>query len=229
MLGGRSDGGRLSVASDRFGCSESARRSNRHRRPHPGRWHEAGARSGCGDREYHRCRRHGGGGHVAHATPDGYTIGIGNWTSHVGSAAIYVTQYDVRKDLQPISLIAYTPLWIVGKASLPPNNAAELISWVKSRSSPLSFGTVGAGSAAHLCGLYFQQKTGARFQYVPYRGAGPIIQDLTGGQIDLSCIDASTSFPSVAAGKIKAFAVLSETRWPKSPDTPTMIKSACLD
>jgi tripartite-type tricarboxylate transporter receptor subunit TctC len=84
---------------------------------------------------------------------------------------------------------------------------------------------VGAGSAAHLCGLYFQQKTGARFQYVPYRGAAPAMQDLIGGQIDLSCLEASATLANVQAGKFKAFAVMSEQRWPKSPNTPTMIES----
>ena len=83
----------------------------------------------------------------------------------------------------------------------------------------------GAGSAAHLCGIYFEQKTGAHFQYVPYRGAAPIMQDLIGGQMDLSCLEASATLPNVQAGKFKAFAVMSEQRWSKSPSTPTMTES----
>ncbi|MGA9966975.1 MAG: tripartite tricarboxylate transporter substrate-binding protein, partial [Terriglobales bacterium] len=129
------------------------------------------------------------------------------------------------KDLQPISLLEASPLWILGKSALPPNTASELIAWLKARSEPTTFGTVGAGSAAHLCGIYFQQKTGARFQYVPYRGAGPAMQDLVGGQIDLSCLEASATVANVQAGRLKAFAVMSEQRWPKSPNTPTMIES----
>jgi len=164
-------------------------------------------------------------GRVAHADPDGYTIGIGNWSSHVGSPAIYPLDFDVLKDFQPIALLAASPLWILGKKALPPTTAAELIAWLKSNPDPVTFGTVGAGSAAHLCGLYFQQKTGAHFQYVPYRGAAPAMQDLIGGQIDLSCLEASATLPNVQAGRFKAFAVLSEQRWPKSPDTPTMIES----
>ena len=163
-------------------------------------------------------------GRVVHANPDGYTIGIGNWGSHVGAPAIYALDYDVLKDLQPISLLEASPLWILGKSSLPPKTASELIAWLKARSEPTTFGTVGAGSAAHLCGIYFQQKTGARFQYVPYRGAAPAMQDLIGGQIDLSCLEASATLPNVQAGKFKAFAVMSEQRWPKSPNTPTMIE-----
>jgi tripartite-type tricarboxylate transporter receptor subunit TctC len=164
-------------------------------------------------------------GRVVHARPDGYTIGIGNWTSHVGSPAIYALDYDVRNDLQPIALLAYSPLWILGKNAIPPKTATELIEWLKDRPVPTTFGTVGAGSAGHICGLFFAQKTGARFQYVPYHGAGPAIADLLGGEIDLACLETSSTLPYVQAGRFKGFAVMSEQRWPKSPDTPTMIES----
>jgi tripartite-type tricarboxylate transporter receptor subunit TctC len=164
-------------------------------------------------------------GRVVRAAADGYTIGIGNWTSHIGSPTIYSLDYDVFRDLQPLSLLAASPLWILGKKALPPNTAAELIAWLKSRSEPVTFGTVGAGSAAHLCGLDFGHKIGARFQYVPYRGAAPAMQDLLGGQIDLTCLEASATLANVEAGKFKAYAVMSEQRWPKSPATPTMIES----
>ncbi|HEY2528365.1 MAG TPA: tripartite tricarboxylate transporter substrate-binding protein [Xanthobacteraceae bacterium] len=162
---------------------------------------------------------------VVHANPDGYTIGIGNWTSHVGAPAIFNVSYDIVNDLQPIALLAAAPLWIVGKNELPPRTAPELIAWLKSNANPSTFATVGAGSAAHLCGLYFAQKVGARLQYVPYRGAGPIIQDLMAGHIDLSCLDTSSTLADVQAGKFKAFALMTEKHWPKSPDTPTMAES----
>jgi tripartite-type tricarboxylate transporter receptor subunit TctC len=164
-------------------------------------------------------------GRVAHAAPDGYTIELGNWSGHVGSPAIYNLDFDVMKDLQPISLLATSPLWILGKNGLPPNNAAELLDWLKARKEPTTFGTVGTGSAAQLCAIYTAQKTGARFQYVPYRGAAPAMQDLIGGQIELTCLEASASLPNVLAGRYKAYAVLSEQRWSKSPNTPTMIES----
>jgi tripartite-type tricarboxylate transporter receptor subunit TctC len=164
-------------------------------------------------------------GRVVHAAPDGYTIGIGNWTSHVGSPAIYALDYDVQKDLQPISLLAYSPLWILGKEALPPKSATELIAWLKARKTPTTFGTVGTGSAAHLGGVSFAKAIGVSFQYVPYRGAGPAIQDLLSGQIDLACLEASSTLPYVQAGKFKAFAVMGEQRWPKSPETPTAIEA----
>ena len=164
-------------------------------------------------------------GRLAHASPDGYTIELGNWSGHVGSPAIYALDFDVMKDLQPISLLAASPLWILGKNALPPKTAVELIAWLKSNPNPVTFGTVGAGSAAHLVGLSFAQAIGAHFQYVPYRGAAPAMQDLIGGQIDLTCLEASATLPNVQAGRYKAYAVMSEQRWPKSPDTPTMIES----
>jgi len=163
-------------------------------------------------------------GRVVHARPDGYTIGIGQWSSHVASPAIYPLDYDILRDLQPISLLSASPLWIIGKEALPPNTMPELIAWMKARSEPTSFGTVGTGSAAHLCGLYFAQKTGLNLQF-PYRGAAPAMQDLIGGQIDLSCLEASSGLAYVQTAKFKAFAVFSERRWPKSPETPTMIES----
>jgi tripartite-type tricarboxylate transporter receptor subunit TctC len=162
---------------------------------------------------------------VAHAAPDGYTIGIGNWTSHVGAAAVLPLTYNVQTDLQPISLLAASPLLILGKNAVPPNTAKELIAWLRTRTQPTTFGTVGAGSAGHLCGLLFAEKTGARFQYVPYHGAAPAITDLLGGQIDLACLEASATWPYAQAGKYKAFAVMSEQRWPKAPGLPTMVES----
>jgi tripartite-type tricarboxylate transporter receptor subunit TctC len=164
-------------------------------------------------------------GRLAHAAPDGYTIEVGNWSSHVGSPAIYRLDFDVMKDLQPVSLLAASPLWILGKKALPPTTVAQLIDWLKARKQPTTFGTVGIGSAAQLCALYFAQKTGAHFQYVPYRGAAPAMQDLIAGHIDLSCLEASATLPNVQAGRYKAYAVLNEQRWPKSPTTPTMIES----
>jgi tripartite-type tricarboxylate transporter receptor subunit TctC len=123
------------------------------------------------------------------------------------------------RDLQPISLLAASPLWIVGKPALPPSSMTELITWTT------TFGTVGVGSASHLCALYFSQKAGVSLQYVPYRGAGPAMQDLIGGQIDLACLEASSGLAYVESGKLKAYAVFSDRRWPKAPDTPTMIES----
>jgi tripartite-type tricarboxylate transporter receptor subunit TctC len=163
-------------------------------------------------------------GRVVRAAPDGYTIGIGNWASHVGSPALYNLNYDIISDLQPVSLLSSSPLWILSKNGLPPKTPTELFAWLKARPQPTTFGTVGTGSPAQLIGLQLAKAIDAHFQFVPYRGAAPMMQDLIAGQIDMGLLEASGSYPNVQAGRFKAYAVTSEKRWPKSPDTPTMIE-----
>ena len=158
---------------------------------------------------------------AAQAAPDGYTLALGNWTSFVGSGALYRTSYDLLRDFEPISLLTVAPMLIVGKNALPVKDARELIAWLKANPDKASVASVGAGSAAHVCGLYFQDKTNTRVQFVPYRGGAPAMQDLVGGQIDLMCAEASQTLTYVRGGKMKAFAVMSQTRWPALPDVPT--------
>jgi tripartite-type tricarboxylate transporter receptor subunit TctC len=160
-------------------------------------------------------------GHAAQAAPDGYTLSIGNWTSHVGSGALYPIKYDLLKDFAPVSMLTFAPMLIVGKNDLPADNAKELIAWLKAKAGTAMAASVGAGSAAHVCGLYFQDKTGTRFQFVPYRGGAPAMQDLVGGQIDLMCAEASQTLSYVRGKRMKAFTVMSRTRWPAMPDIPT--------
>jgi len=160
-------------------------------------------------------------GRAAQAAPDGYTLSLGNWTSFVGAGALYRTSYDLLADFEPISLLTFAPMLIVGKNALPASNAKELIAWLRANPDKASAASVGAGSAAHVCGLYFQNKTKTRFQFVPYRGGAPAMQDLVGGQIDLMCAEASQTLTYVRGGKMKAFAVMAQTRWPALPDVPT--------
>src|SRR5258707_9976116 len=159
---------------------------------------------------------------AAQAAPDGYTLSIGNWTSHVGAGAMYPAAHDALLELQPIAMISATPLMIVGRNDLPPKDARELIAWLKANPGKASVATVGAGSGAHVCSLYFQQKTGTSFQLVPYRGGAPVMQDLVAGQIDLFCAEASQTLTFLRGGKMKAYAVMSKARWPSAPDVPTM-------
>lgn len=159
---------------------------------------------------------------AAQSAPDGYTLSIGNWTSHVGAGAMYPGAHDALLDLQPVSRISATPLMIVGRNTLPPQNARELIAWLKANPGKASAATVGAGSGAHVCLLYFEQKTGTNFQLVPYRGGAPVMQDLIAGQIDMFCAEASQTLSFLRSGAMKAFAVMSKERWPGAPDVPTM-------
>jgi tripartite-type tricarboxylate transporter receptor subunit TctC len=112
-------------------------------------------------------------------------------------------------------------LWIVGKNGLPANDLKQLIAWLKANSDKASAGIIGVGAASHICLTYFQNATGTRFQFVPYRGAAPVMQDLLGGTIDLACLEVAQTTPNYRAGLIKAFAVLAEKRFPGALDVPT--------
>jgi tripartite-type tricarboxylate transporter receptor subunit TctC len=151
-------------------------------------------------------------GRVARAAPDGYTIGIGHWGTHVVNGVTYTLQYDLLNDLTPVALLASTPSLIVSKNAVPAKDLKELIAWLKANPNKASQGSGGAGSAAHIHGVFFQQMTGTHFQHVPYRGAAPAMQDLVGGQIDLMIDQVPNALPYASAGKIRAYAVTAKTR-----------------
>ena len=163
-----------------------------------------------------------GTGRVARTTPDGYTLVLGIWNTHVGNAATYALQYDVVKDFEPIALLADAPLLLVAKKAIPANDLKELIAWLKANPDKASMGTVGAGSPGHLLGLLLQQETGTRFGLVAYRGAAPQTQDLVAGQIDMGFANPATALPHVQAGSIKAFAVTAKNRLTVAPDIPSV-------
>jgi tripartite-type tricarboxylate transporter receptor subunit TctC len=161
-------------------------------------------------------------GRVARAAPDGYTLSIGHWATHVINAAIYPLQYDVLKDLEPVGMICANPLMIVARSSFPAANLKELIAWLKANPDKASVGTAGVGSGSHMGGVYFQSATGTKVQYIPYKGTGPAMQDLLAGRIDFMVDQASNSLPQVRAGKIKAYAVTAKTRLSAAPEIPTV-------
>ena len=161
-------------------------------------------------------------GRVVGAAPDGYTLSIGNWSSHVGSPAIYPVSWNPVNDLAPIIRLPVSSLMIVGRQSLTASNAKELIAWLKAKPEPATAASVGAGSGAHVCGLYFAQQTGTKLQFVFYRGGAPAMQDMLAGTIDTMCAEASQTLAHVTAHKMKAFAVMGRTRYAGLPDVPTM-------
>jgi tripartite-type tricarboxylate transporter receptor subunit TctC len=161
-------------------------------------------------------------GRVVNAAPDGYTIGVGNWTSHVGSPALYPVAWNPVSNLEPIARLPVSSLMIVGKQALPASNATELIAWLKANADKATAASVGTGSGAHVCGLYFGEKTGTKFQFVFYRGGAPAMQDMLAGTIDIMCAEASQTLAHVTAGKMKAFAVMGRKRYAGLPEVPTM-------
>jgi tripartite-type tricarboxylate transporter receptor subunit TctC len=163
-----------------------------------------------------------GTGRAVAASPDGYMLYVGNWTSAVGAGALYNVSWHILNDLTPIAQLPASSLMIVGKTGVPANNIRELIAWLKQNPGKATAASVGAGSGAHICGLYFMEKTGTRFEFAQYRGGAPAMQDLVGNQIDLMCAEASQTLTHVRGGKMKAFAVMSAGRWAPLPDVPTM-------
>ena len=161
-------------------------------------------------------------GRVARAAPDGYTIGIGHWSTHVVNGAVYDLKYDLLKDFEPVAMIATNPQILVTKTAVPAKDLKELIAWLKANQDKVSAGTAGVGSASHIGGISFQNITGLKFPFIPYRGAAPAMQDLIGGQIDLMFDQAANSLPQVRSGKIKAYAVTANARLSAAPDIPTV-------
>jgi tripartite-type tricarboxylate transporter receptor subunit TctC len=160
-------------------------------------------------------------GRVARAAPDGYTIGIGLTSTHVFNGAIYPLPFDLVNDFEPIALVATNPQLIVSKNAVPAKNMRELIAWLKANPDTATMATIGPGSPAHIAGILFQEITGTRFQFVPYRGGAPGMQDLLGGHIDLMIPQPSLALQHIQAGLIRAYAVTSSTHLSSAPQIPT--------
>ena len=165
------------------------------------------------------------GARVTRATPDGYTLNVGQWTSNVGGPAITPTPYHVLNDFEPVSLLTTSYLWIVGRNSLPATNLKELIAWLKANPNKSTGAIVGSGSAAHVCFIDFQNKSGTKFALIPYKGGTPALQDLVGGQVDISCLEAAQTMQQFRAGMVKVFGVLANKRWAGAPDVPTLAEA----
>jgi tripartite-type tricarboxylate transporter receptor subunit TctC len=161
-------------------------------------------------------------GRVARAAPDGYTISHGSTPTHVFSGAVFKLPFDLEDDFQPISPIASAPLLIVAKKAVAANDLEEFIAWLKANPDKASQGTGGVAATSHIAGIFFQQVSGTRFALVPYRGAGPAMQDLIAGQIDMMIDPASNTLPHARAGRIKALAVTARERLKAAPDIPTV-------
>jgi len=162
-------------------------------------------------------------GRLARAAPDGLTLGLGNWTSSVGAPAIYPVAYDILADFEPVALVTISPVMIVARKTLPANDVMELIAWLKANPGKASAGTIGSGSPSQVGGIYFQNLTGTRLQFVPYRGSAQVLQDMVAGLIDLRFgAEASQMLPYLRAGTLKALAIMGKDRWAPAPDIPTI-------
>jgi tripartite-type tricarboxylate transporter receptor subunit TctC len=157
-------------------------------------------------------------GRVARSASDGYTFDIGQWDTHVGSI-IYKLDYDLEKDFEPIGLISNNPQLMVARNNLPANTLAELVNWMKTNPGKINF--VNQNAAANVSGVMFENLTGQKVQFIPYRGAGPAMTDLVSGTMDLLVVQGAVALPQIRGGKIKALANLSPQRSASMPDIPT--------
>ena len=160
-------------------------------------------------------------GRAVRSPPDGYTISFGHLGTHVANGAIYKLGYDLVTDLEPVALLPSNPMIVVSKNAVPAKSLKELLEWLKARPAPATAGTAGAGSGSHIAGLYFENITGTKLQYVPYRGTGPAMNDLVAGQIDLIVDQLSNSINQVRAGNIRGYAITDTKRAGSASDIPT--------
>jgi tripartite-type tricarboxylate transporter receptor subunit TctC len=159
---------------------------------------------------------------LARAAPDGYTLATGDQTAFVISSITNQMQYDVMKDFAPISMLSTSPVLFVGRSSLRQGNLRELIDWLRDNPGKATLGTFGQGSGPHIIGGAFQANTGTRLQIVPYRGVAPALQDLMAGHVDLLFVEIAGALPYVREGRLRAYAVLAQSRSSVAPDIPTI-------
>jgi tripartite-type tricarboxylate transporter receptor subunit TctC len=160
-------------------------------------------------------------GRVVRAAPDGYTVSIGHLGTNVANGAIYKLGYDLVGDLEPVAMLPSNPMVIVSKNAIPAKSLQELLAWLKAQKAPPIAGTAGAGSGSHIAGLYFENVTGIKLQYVPYRGTAPALTDLVAGQIDIIVDQLSNSIAQIRAGTIRAYAITDDKRVETASDIPT--------
>lgn len=156
------------------------------------------------------------------AAADGYTLSIGTSTTHMLTGGLYHLPFDLLTALEPVILIGSEPLMLVGRKDFPADDLNGLIAWLKANPDKASVGIAGVGATGQLAGISFQNMTGTRFVFVPYRGNGPALQDLLGGQIDFMMEPSSNFRPFLGTGKIKPLAVTGRTRLKAAPDVPTV-------
>jgi tripartite-type tricarboxylate transporter receptor subunit TctC len=162
-------------------------------------------------------------GRAARAEPDGYTVCIGNWATHVVNGATFTLQYDLLQDLAPVAFLSSNPYVAVARNGLPAKNLQELIAILKAKPGAVTLGTGGPGSGQHISGVYFQSATGTALRFVPYRaGSADILKDVVGGHIDLAFDQAISALSHVRNGRMKAYAVTAATRLEAAPDIPTV-------
>lgn len=163
---------------------------------------------------------------VAKAAPDGYTLLLGTVSTHAINPYLYSKlPFDAQKDFQPVSLIARLPNMLVVNPKIPAKNVNELIAYLKANPDKLSYGSSGVGTSIHLAAELFKIKTGTQMTHIPYRSSNEIMQNLTGGHIDLAFDNITLAWPQAKSGTLRALAVTSVDRSPSAPEVPTVAET----
>ncbi len=163
---------------------------------------------------------------VAKSTPDGYTLVLMDVGNLVISPALFKLPFSVEKDFAPVAMVAYSPHLLAVSTRVPANTPAELVAYAKAQKGKLNYAVAaGMGSASHLAGVMYAQRSGIEWGYVPYKGGAQAITDLIGGQVDVMFNGMVATYPHVKAGKIKLIAVSSAKRNAQMPETPTVAES----
>jgi tripartite-type tricarboxylate transporter receptor subunit TctC len=163
-----------------------------------------------------------GAARVARSDPDGYTLLLGNSEAFVATPATMALPYDPSTDFAPVVLLPSYPLLLVTTNDVPAKSLPELVAWIKSKPDKVLQGTVGTGTAQHLCGLLLQSRLGVKWRFVPYRGGPPAMQDMLAGQINFMCTATGSFLPLVRNGQIRAYALAAKTRLEAAPEIPTV-------
>lgn len=162
-------------------------------------------------------------GKVARSAPDGHTVSIGHWGTHVVNGAYYTKlPFDLLGDFRPVVWLASNPQMIVSRNSVPATNLEELVGWIKASPKPVLMGTGGVGGASHIAAIYLQNAIGAKFEYIAYRGGAPVWPALLGGEVDMFVTQVSSGIGHVRAGKVRAYAVTAKNRQAAAPELPTV-------
>lgn len=160
-------------------------------------------------------------GKVVRSAPDGYTVSIGHWGTHVVNGAYYKLNYDLLKDLDPIGMFADNPQVVVSNNAVPAKDLKELVAWIKGNPDKVKFGTGGIGGASHMAGIYFMNRIGAKTEYIAYRGGAPAMAALLGGEVNVYVTQVASAVPQTRTGKIRAYMVTAKNRQQAAPEIPT--------
>src|SRR5262249_25324309 len=171
-----------------------------------------------------------GASRVAKAVPDGYTFLFGGLANLAQNQTLYKQPlYNAATDFTPVGLITHSPRVLIARQDFPASSLDESIAYAKANSAKLQYGSAGGGSGSHVCAILLDGVIGARVTHVPYRGAGPAMQDLIGGRLDYMCEQISTAFPQIEAGAVKGIAILGPERVPVLPNLPAAKEAGLND